>query len=346
MKIGVIAENLLERIFLALGYVPTPYIETQLNIVLARSIMVANKLGVFEALVSEGLTVEDISTRCGTIPGALQKLLSTLVSAGYIFKDKERYVLAPVARKWLLKEGEHSLHDMLIFNQTLDWEWLTKLEDFVRTGKSVQMHNHMSPEQWEIYQRGMRSLANISALEVGRRTPIPKKARKMLDIGGSHGYYSVSICKRHPDLQATILDLPQAIEYAKPILAKEKMGERVVLQAGNALKDNLGTEIYDVVFISNLVHHFDETNNCELFGRVAKSLRPGGYLVIQEPLIVPNEVKQFGRLLDLYFALVGGTENWSFKEIAKWQQQAGLIPMKLIRFWTAPGAGQQVAMKP
>ena len=60
----------------------------------------------------------------------------------------------------------------------------------------------------------MRAMASGSAREVGRRTPVKSGARDMLDIGGSHGYYSVAICRRHPGLRAVILDLPEAIKHA------------------------------------------------------------------------------------------------------------------------------------
>lgn len=184
------------------------------------------------------------------------------------------------------------------------------------------------------------------ASEVARRTPVPKGACDMLVIGGAHGYYSVAICRRHPGLRSIILALPDAIEYGGPILAKEGMGDCVLHRTGNAIEDDLGTDAYDLVFISNLIHHFDYTTNCDLFRRVAQCLRPGGYLVIQEAMIAPNELGLLGKLLELFFALTSDAGNWSFKEIANWQREAGLVPRKPIRFITAPGAGQQVAVKP
>jgi len=87
----------------------------------------------------------------------------------------------------------------------------------------------------------MRAQANVLAPLLGRAIPVPAGARAMLDIGGSHGYFSVILCRRHPGLRATVLDLPSAVEHAAPLLAKEGMGDRVVLQAGNALTDDLAT---------------------------------------------------------------------------------------------------------
>ncbi len=59
----------------------------------------------------------------------------------------------------------------------------------------------------------------------------------------------------------------------------------------------------------------------------------------------PKEAGQIGALLDLYFALTSEAGTWSFAEMAGWQREAGLKPLKPIKFITAPGNGQQSAVK-
>jgi SAM-dependent methyltransferase len=230
----------------------------------------------------------------------------------------------------------------------LEWDLVGRYEEFLRTGVPLDVHDGFNTsEQWDLYQRGMRSLAAISAPEVARRTPVPRGARDLLDVGGSHGYNSVALCRRHAGLRAVILDLPDAVAQAAPILAKEAMGDRVVHRAGNALTDDLGTEAWDVIFTAQLVHHFDDATNREFARRVARALRPGGVFVIQEAIrpATPSEGGQNGALLDLYFALTSQSGPWSFEQMADWQRSAGLEPKAPIRFRTAPGLGQQAAVK-
>lgn len=102
-----------------------------------------------------------------------------------------------------------------------------------------------------------------------------------------------------------------------------------------------------MVFIANLVHHFDDATNRELAKKVARALRPGGVFVIQELIRPhsPQEAGQIGALLDLYFALTSEAGTWSFKEMANWQRDAGLKPLKPVKFLTVPGNGQQSAVK-
>ncbi len=346
MKLGVIPENVLERVALAAGVVPTPWLDTLGAMMLARTIMAATKLGVFEALASGPLPAHQVAAHCGTDPRATEKLLIALAGCGYVRAAHGQYVLAPVARTWLLKDSPQSLRDKMLY-QFSEWEMIEGYEEFISSGIPRDVHRVMSDDEWGLYQRAMRALASGSASEVARRTPVPKGARDMLDIGGSHGYYSVALCRRHPGLRAVILDLPEAVKHAEPILAREGMGDRVKHRAGSALTDDLGTEAWDLVFVANLVHHFDEKANRDLVRRVERALRPGGILVIQEGIRLqqPGEGAQAGALLELYFALTSQSGTWSLAEITGWQQEAGLVPRKPLRLLTLPGAALQAAGK-
>jgi SAM-dependent methyltransferase len=287
-----------------------------------------------------------VAERCGLSLRGTEKLLFALAGAGYLQEKEGRYALTPITRKWLLPDSPHSLADKLLL-QFHEWEWMERSEDYVRTGEPMELHSALTSDQWSVYQRGMRSLASAAASEAARRLPFPKRARDLLDIGGSHGFYSVSLCRRHEDLSAVVLELPDAVEHAAPILAKEAMGDRVVHRAGNALTDDLGVDAYDVVLISQLVHHFSDEQNRELASRVARALRPGGVFAIVDAFRAPSpkDAGQFGALLDFYFALTSESGTWSPEEMASWQRAAGLKPRRAIRFRTVPGVGMQVAQK-
>lgn len=347
MRLNTVPENLLERIALRAGVVPTPLGDTIVAMTLARTIMVATKLGIFEALAKGEGTAREVAVRCGLDQHATEALLFALAGAGYVRSKGTRYTLAPVASKWLLKSSRQSLYDYMLFN-FLNWSWDERFEDFLRTGKPVHIHQEMSIDEWQVYQRAMRSLANFSAFEVARRIPVPRDARKMLDIGGSHGYYSVMLCRRHPELRSVVFDLPEAVVHAARMLAQEGMGERILHRAGNALTDDLGDEEYDLIFIGHLLHHFDERANRDLVKRCAQALRPGGHLVIEElqRFQSPKEVGELGALSNLYFAATSEAGTWSMREIAEWQREVGLHPRKSIRLFTAPGAELQAAFKP
>lgn len=346
MKLSAQPQNLLEALALRSGMVPTPLGDTHVAFMLARTIMVATKLGIFEALANQPATASQVAQHCATAPEATRKLLNTLVHLGYLQLDQDRYTLTPLASRWLLRDSAQSVYDKMLFQFT-EWEMVAGYEDYVRTGQPFQMHETFTAEQWTAYQRGMRAMAGTSAWEVARRTPVPARAKDMLDIGGAHGYYSVALCRRHAGLRSVILDLPEAIAEAQHLMAKEQMGGRVVHRAGNALTDDLGEAQYDMVLIASLMHHFDEETNRDLVQRIARALRPGGVLVVQEFMRNPRPQAgdHLGALLDLYFAATSESGTWSVQEIADWQRAAGLQPRKPIWLRSMPRHAQQVARK-
>lgn len=346
MRLGAIPQGVVERVAFALGIVPTPLFDSIIALLLARTVMVATRLDVFETMAGQPRSAAEIADMCGTAPTATHKLLDALVGAGYLRVRAGQYALASVARRWLLKDSPRSLYDAILL-QFVDEQFIAQMESFVRTGEPIEIHEHMTPDTWELYQRGMRSGARLTTPEVALRLPMPHHAHAMLDIGGSHGYYSVALCRRYPELRATVLDLPEAVAAAAPLLARERMGERVVHRADNVLTADLGREEYDLILIANLVHHFTESQNRDLVMRCARALRPGGRMVIGEVVRpqTPREAGQIGALTDLYFAITSAGGTWTFAEMADWQRAAGLRPRRPIRLFTGPGGGLQVAEK-
>ena len=346
MKLTVTAENPIERLILALGVAPVTLMDTHMSFMRARAIMVGTKLGIFDALASGALTAEDVASRCGTSFAATEKLMNALVGCGYLRFGRGRYALSAVARKWVTRDSPQSIRDKVLF-EFIEWTLVERVEDFVRTGQPLDIHRSVSDEQWGLYQRAMRALSGLVAPEIVRRTPMRVGATDMLDIGGSHGYISVAMCRRYPELRAVILDLPAAVKHAAPILAKEGMGDRVTHRGGDALTEDFGTNAWDLVYVSQLLHHFDEATNREFARRVARALKPGGVFVILEMMRPrsPQDAGQVGALLDLYFALTSQSGTWSIEQMSAWQRDAGLIPRKPIRLRTMPGAAAVVAVK-
>ncbi len=303
MRVGIVPENVVERMALTAGLLPVPLAESWFTFLLARAIRTATKVGVFEALAAGPLTAGEVAARCGTHAEATGKLLNALIGCRYATFKGGRNALAPLARRWLLASSPQSCRDKVLF-QFIEWEVCAGGEAYLKSGAPIDLHARLTEEEWGVYQRGMRSGSEPLIREVVRRLTLPKSPRRMLDIGGSHGFWSVSFCRRYRGLSSTIIDLPEAIRHAAPILAREGMGERVVHRAGDALTSDLG-EDYDLVFLGSLVHHLDDATNAALMKRVARALKPGGVVAIYEAFRVEasDTVGQIGGLMDLFFAM-------------------------------------------
>lgn len=337
MKLAAVAENPLEYLALRMNLVPTPVVDTQMAFTVARAIMAGASLGFFDALADGPRTTEEVAARCATHPRATTQLLDCLVGLGYLRHHQGRYENTDVARKWIVRSSPSSMHDKLVF-QSLEWDWIGRLEEFVRTGDAIDIHGTMTTAQWATYQDGMRALAAGTSPEIARKLPVPRGATHMLDIGGSHGLHSAEVCRLHPSLTSVILERPEAIERSREHLAATGMGDRVRHQAGDALKDDLGESVYDVVLISNLVHHFSVEENAALARRVFRALKPGGVYVIGDFARGdrPGDRGAIGATGDLYFALTSTSGAWSRAEMAAWQADAGFRVGKAIRFVSMP----------
>ena len=347
MKIRIQPENPLEWMALKLNLVPLPLIDTQVSYSAARAIMAGAELGIYEAIGKDNKTSKEITALCNTNEHATLQLLNCLVGVGYLKYADGKYSIKPRNQKWLLKEFDTNYIAKLRF-QILEWEWMAKLENYVRTGSTLQLHSIDDKKMWDLYQEGMRDLSVAVAKEVAGKIPISKNAISMLDIGGSHGLYSIELCKKYPSLNSTVFELPAAVEAASAIAKRyDTTGGRVSYRGGNALNDDLGTEKYDLVMINNVVHHFSEEQNFSLAKKIATALKPGGIYVIGEVirLAKPGEGGVAAAVTSLYFSITSASGNWSEQEISSWQQAAGLKQEKTIAPMSLPGWKMVVARK-
>jgi predicted O-methyltransferase YrrM/uncharacterized protein YjiS (DUF1127 family) len=347
MKLVTKSDTLAERMALRLNLAPVPLVETQLALVSARAIMAATELGVFSCLRERASGCLEIAKHCRLDPRATEALLGALVSCRYLRYRRERFELTAKSRKWLTERETWSMFDYMPHVRDV-WEMMSGLEGFLRTGAALDIHVGQSDGAWSRYQRAMRALAALSATEVTERLSLPSGASRMLDIGGAHGFYAVGFCRKYPKLSATILDLPEAIGHAAPILAVEGMGDRIQHRAGDALVDNFGQDVYDFILISNLVHHFSERQNRDLAARAARALVPGGMLVIQDVIRPrsPDSGDQVGQVLNLFFALTSTSGTWALAEIQAWLRGAKLVVRRPVWLRSVPGAAQVVGVKP
>jgi SAM-dependent methyltransferase len=350
MRLGAHAETTLEWLALKLNLGPKPLADTQAAFQFARIIMAAARAGLFEALQDGGRTAQEIAASRGTDPHATGKVLDALLAHGYLRYRGGRYELSRLSGKWLLADSPHTVVHKLDF-QEIEWRWTEGFDQWLYDGTARDMHRTLGPDEWRRYQWGMRDFSTAPATEVAWRARLPKPVRALLDIGGSHGFYSVQLCRRYRELKATILELPEAIPAAAEILAREGMGGRVTHVAGNALADDLGTNTYDAVLIANLVHHFDTDQNLRLAQKAARALRPGGVFMVMDAIRIasPAEAnrpdRRLGAVLDIYFALTSTSGTWSVEAVQEWQKAAGLRPLRPLWLKTMPGAALLSAMR-
>jgi ubiquinone/menaquinone biosynthesis C-methylase UbiE len=152
----------------------------------------------------------------------------------------------------------------------------------------------------------------------------PPKFRRLLDVGGASGTWTLAFLRAVSDATATIFDLPDAIEQARHRLAGTEFAARVTLVAGDFYADDL-PEGADFAWVSAICHQHSRRHNRELFAKVFRALSPGGRIALRDVAMEPNRTSPREGALFAVNMLVntdsGGT--FTFNEYAEDLQSAG-----------------------
>jgi SAM-dependent methyltransferase len=333
MRLSSLPENLTESIALFSGIVPTPLMDTLVALLLAKTVIAATAVGVFDALETGPFTAIEVAERCGCDAAATEKLLRALYACKYLKYTENRFELAAISRRWISRKRPDSLH-AAILHRNLDLRFMN-FEEYLQRGKTQEFHSALSAEDWRIYHEGQASHAAQMVDEVVERASLPRNAKDLLDLGGAHGLFSVAFCRRYRDLRARVIDLEITSGDMESKRASDVSRNRVEFEVGDIRRVQLPSNSFDAALLANVVHHFDESTNRRLIQRVAEALRPEGVVIVIEA-VRPRSLKETGQLeglMDLYFGATSGVGLWTIEDIRDWSRNAGLVlsPAKTMR---------------
>jgi 2-polyprenyl-3-methyl-5-hydroxy-6-metoxy-1,4-benzoquinol methylase len=337
-------DNLTEFMGIRLNVAPIPVGEAMFGMPTARTVMAGVRLGVFARLARGPATASALADELGLHPAGVRHLLAALAALGHVRKAGEDYSLSKRAAKWVDPASDTYVGTFL--ENCFDfWEWWGNLEDIVRTGKSYEIHERDPDDpHWPTYIRGQYELARLNADDVAGKLHVPDGAKRLIDVAGAHGWYSATLCRRHPGLEATVFDLPASAAVGRRIVAEVGMSDRVRHVEGNALTDDLGG-LYDAALCFNLVHHFDQETDVELLRRIRGALRPGGTLAVLD-LITSDEHPDSAAFLGLFFYLTSGAATYTDEQVRSWFERAGFERPRRVTIRSLPNQAVYEAINP
>lgn len=325
MRVGAKPENPLEALALRLNQVPTPLLEGYMAFMGARVIMAGCRLGIFEALAERPDSAERLASRLGLAPEGTQVLLSALHASGCVTHGSGGYANSRAVQKYLLPGSDQSVAEFVgVFGFDL-WDHFTQLEDVVRSGTPVGLHEREADDPyWERYIRGLFALTRVSARVVVRLVGA-KDPRDMLDLAGGHGGYAMALCRKHPELRATILELEGSARVGREIVEEEGFSDRVRFEVGDIFSSDYGSG-RDLVTAFQIVHHFSPEQNVDMLTRARASLRPGGgrMAIAEQEAAPPGEQgSQIGALTGMLFYITSAARTYTAGEMEGFLAQAG-----------------------
>jgi cyclopropane fatty-acyl-phospholipid synthase-like methyltransferase len=148
--------------------------------------------------------------------------------------------------------------------------------------------------------------------------------RRILDLGGGSGAYSIAFAKASPDVRCEILDVPEVVPLTNEYVNQAGVSAQITIRAGDMLKDEFGSG-YDLIMLNAICHMFSEQQNCEIFRRAHKALAPNGRLVVQDFILHPDKTgPQHAALFSLNMLVsTDSGASYSEPEYTQWMRAAG-----------------------
>lgn len=249
----------------------------------------AIELDVFTAIGEGATTAAEIATKRAVPERGVRILCDTVVTDGFLIKNNGHYNCAPDAALFLDRRSPACLASVAGFLSSAEnVTGSLALADCVRKGGWVLPGQAaVEPDNpfWVLFARAMAPMMAMPAHLMAERLAGTGPAR-VLDIAAGHGIFGIAIAQKNPQAQITALDWAPVLEVAKENAAKAGISNRFHTIPGSAFDVDFGTD-YDLVLITNFLHHFDPQTNERFLRKVHAALKPAGKAVTLE--FCPNE---------------------------------------------------------
>ncbi|MBW3556097.1 MAG: methyltransferase domain-containing protein [Actinobacteria bacterium] len=316
---------------------PDPFVQSFFWPVAGRAVSAGVTLGIFEALAGAPASSAELAAKLGLDHRGTEALLVALAALGYVAPGHDgRFANEAVAQRFLVAASPESIANFAGPQAVLHWDILRPLDDVIRTGQPYRLHEDRPDHPgWEGYIRGLweiqRPENDLNAALVPLDDP-----HELVDVAGGHGGFAMAMCRHHPKLRATVVDLPPSARVGRRIVAEQGFEDRISFVEGDVFEVGLSDEV-DVVSVFNLIHHLREDHVGQLVAMARQALRPGGCLIIgdsEKP--VPGSPSEHGAVSSLLFYAWSGGQNFESSQIVAWLDEAGFSDVRLHRNERSP----------
>jgi ubiquinone/menaquinone biosynthesis C-methylase UbiE len=251
----------------------------------------AIELDLFTAIAEGNTTAESIALRCQASQRGTRILADYLVAIGFLTKSGEHYGLTPDSGAFLNRHSPAYLGGAIGF--LLHPSHKERYDDVagaVRKGGTLfEEDNALSPEHemWIAFAEAMYKLQTMPAELIAKFLHVETAQQlKVLDIAAGHGAFGIAIARHNPHAEVVALDWKNVLEVARKHAREAGVEENWRALPGSAFEVDYGND-YDLVLVTNIIHHFDKPTTEKLLRKVHAALAPNGRAVILE--FVPNE---------------------------------------------------------
>jgi 2-polyprenyl-3-methyl-5-hydroxy-6-metoxy-1,4-benzoquinol methylase len=296
----------------------------------------AIELDVFTAIGEGANTPTALAKRCHAAERGARILCDYLVILGFLNKDARQYSLTPDASMFLDRRSPMCMASAVTFltlpDMTAAFQNLTTA---VRKGATTLPAegavSHDNPI-WIEFARSMAAMQVPSADAIAKLLNAEAGEKwKVLDVAAGHGIFGVTIAQHNPNAEVFALDWPKVLEVAEENAKKVGVASRHHKIPGSAFEVDLGSG-YDVILLTNFLHHFDPVMIELLLRKVRAALAPGGRVVTLD--FIPNEDRISPRLPASFgiimLAMTQDGDAYTFSEYHRMFRDAGFSSCELL----------------
>ena len=253
------------------------------------------RLGILQAISDagdSGVTAAEISKQLDLREYGVKVLLDMGMTANLVWLNDDHFVLDKVGY-FLLEDPMTQAN--INFTQDVCYEAMMHLMDSVRTGTPAGLKvfgdwptiyqgltNLPDParQSWIAFNNYYSRKAFADALPI----VLESKPKHILDIGGNTGAWA-SYCVEHdPNVQVTIVDLPEQASIARKSIAHRQLDKRIDTFAMNILDPEQRLPGgADTLWMSQFLDCFPESDILKILDKARSVMDDGTSLFILEP---------------------------------------------------------------
>lgn len=289
----------------------------------------AIELDVFRAIGQGAGDVGSIARHARASQRGIRILCDYLVIIGILRKVGDRYEHTASSATFLDPSSPSCLASMAAFVGSPSMrEPYDHLADIVRNGKTtLPGEGSVEPENpiWVVFARNMAPMMAPLAAPLAkvvlsnRHGPV-----RVLDIAAGHGLFGIEVAKQNTQARVTGLDWAPVLQVALENARKAGVEGRYDTLPGSAFDVKFGGP-YDIVLLTNFLHHFDVETCIGLLKTVRDSLNAGGTVATLE--FVPNEDRVSPPIAAAFsmtmLASTPAGDAYTFRELADMHERAG-----------------------
>ena len=299
----------------------------------AQVLLTCVELGVFEAIAAGAAAEAEITAAIACDARGTGLLLNTAASLGLLEKRDGRFANSPLAETCLTRGGAGYMAGSLRLERAFYRRW-ERLADAVRTGQRPEedRRDEQAADWARNFVYGLYDMARPVAPFIAEALALPDdRPLRVIDVGGCHAAYSLALARRHPLLTAIVFELPAVVPFAREIIARAGLAERVTVQEGDFQREGLGAG-YDVALVFGVLNGEPPAGRPALIRKVYDCLNPGGRIVLRDFVLDddragPPEAAIFA-LQMLLATEAGGLDTRA--DWACWLAEAGFAPAQTI----------------